>query len=125
MKNPPALDPAAAPAPAEAGIRRQRSAWREAVLVCGKCSRKLDGGFGRKQKAGLAKALRKELDLGKGRRARAGVVEMGCLGLCPKDAVTVVRGSQPGTLYVVPRGADLDAVAATLGLSAKPGPGED
>ena len=44
-------------------LKRVRSDWQGAVLVCGKCSKKLDGGFGKKGRTPLAKLLRKILGL--------------------------------------------------------------
>ena len=94
-------------------IRHIRSDWQDAVLVCGKCSKKVGGGFGPKGKTSLTKALRKLLGLGKGRKARVGVVESKCLGVCPKRAVVVARA---GTWLVVPDGADVARVVSELGL---------
>lgn len=94
-----------------------RSNWANAVLVCAKCSKKLDGGFGPKGKAPLAKALRKHLSLKKDRKAEAGIVEVKCLGVCPRGAVTVVNGAASREWLLVPEGADLDDVAAELGLT--------
>ena len=37
-----------------------RSNWERTLLVCGKCSRKVDGGFGPKGRTSLAKALRRQ-----------------------------------------------------------------
>ena len=92
------------------------SNWSSAVLVCAKCSKKLDGGFGPKGKAPLAKALRKHLKLKKGRKAGVGIVEVKCLGVCPRGAVTVVNGSASREWLLVPAGADLEEVAAALEL---------
>ena len=93
-----------------------RSNWSNAVLVCAKCSKKLDGGFGPKGRTPLAKALRKHLGLKKGRKGAAGIVEVKCLGVCPRGAVTVVNGAQSRDWLLVPEGGDLDAVAGELGL---------
>jgi predicted metal-binding protein len=80
----------------ERPIRRIRADWIEAVLVCRKCTRKLGGGFGKDGTAKLARLLRKELNgKAKGRKARVGVVEVGCLNVCPKQAVTVVAPATP------------------------------
>lgn len=95
---------------------RVRSNWSSAVLVCTKCSKKLDGGFGPKGKQSLGKALRKHLHLKKGRKAAAGIVDVKCLGVCPRGAVTVVNGAASREWLLVPAGADLDAVAEELGL---------
>ena len=94
-----------------------RSNWSNAVLVCAKCSKRLDGGFGPKGKQGLAKALRKHLKLKKGRKAGAGIVEVKCLGVCPRGAVTVVNGADSREWLLVPAGADLDEAAEELGLA--------
>lgn len=95
-----------------------RSNWSNAVLVCAKCSKKLGGGFGAKGKQPLGKALRKHLGLKKGRKAAAGVIDVKCLGVCPRGAVTVVNGTASREWLIVPEGADLDAVASELGLAA-------
>ncbi len=100
-----------------AGLKtRVRSNWANAVLVCAKCSKKLDGGFGPKGKAPLGKALRKHLHLKKGRKAAAGIVDVKCLGVCPRGAVTMVNGAASREWLLVPAGADLDAVADELDL---------
>jgi len=96
-----------------------RSNWSNAVLVCSKCSKRLGGGFGARGKQGLAKALRKHLKLKKGRKADAGIVEVKCLGVCPRGAVTVINGTNSREWLLVPEGADLDAVAAELGLGGE------
>ncbi len=100
----------------EAGvIRPLRSGWNDVVLVCGKCSKKVGGGFGPKRWHPLAKALRRALGL-KGRRAAGGVVETKCLGVCPKGAVMVVDGARPGAWLIVPMGTPLAAVTAQLSI---------
>ena len=97
-----------------------RAGWTGAVLVCGKCSRKLDGGFGRKGREGLARALRGQPGFGKGRKADVGVVETRCLGICPKGAVTIVDTRDPGRWRIVEEGADVEALAAELRPSVIP-----
>ena len=94
-----------------------RSNWQSAVLVCRKCSKKLDGGFGPHGDERLAKALRKHLSLKKGRKAVAGIIEVNCLGVCPKGAVTVVNGAQSRDWLLVRPQTDLDELAAMLGLN--------
>ena len=91
-----------------------RARWTGAVLVCGKCSKKLSGGFGAKGRTSLAKALRGEPGFGKGRKATVGVVEVKCLGICPKGAVTIVYSRAPGFWRIVPAGADVEALAGQL-----------
>ena len=95
----------------EARVKQARAQWRGAVLVCAKCSKKAGGGFGPKGRDRLAKALRREPGFGKGRKAVIGVVEVKCLGLCPKNAVTVVDTRRPHEWLVVPAEADVAALA--------------
>jgi len=94
--------------------------WRETLLICKKCSKKVKGGFGPKSKTRLKKALAEKLALRKGRHASVGLIEVGCFDLCPKRAVTVARGTEPGKFYVVPRGAPLDDIIARFELDEKP-----
>ncbi|QGP77618.1 (2Fe-2S) ferredoxin domain-containing protein [Sphingobium sp. CAP-1] len=96
-----------------------RANWRNVALVCRKCSKKLDGGFGSKGDERLAKALRKHLALKKGRKSDAGIVEVNCLGVCPKGAVTVVDGADSREWLLVRPGADLDELAQALRLGEK------
>ena len=98
-------------------IKRVRADWREVVLVCRKCSKKLKGGFGDDGDQKLAKALRKALGVKvKGRKASAAVIEVGCLDVCPKGAVVAVRASAPGEWVVAPRGTPIRALVERLGL---------
>lgn len=90
--------------------------WRKAVLVCAKCSKKVKGGFGKKGRTPLARAL---LDLGngrKGRKADFGVVESRCLKLCPKGRVVVIDGAAPDQWVLVKPGTPVEDVAERLGL---------
>lgn len=91
-----------------------RSDWQGALLVCRKCSKRLGGGFGPRGKTRLAKVLRKAIG-GKGRKARLGVVEVGCLDVCPKDAVTVIDTRRPGEWLLIGPGADIAALVAGPG----------
>ncbi|GAC1336630.1 MAG: hypothetical protein NVSMB18_00120 [Acetobacteraceae bacterium] len=79
--------------------------WQGVALVCGKCSRKLKGGFGKKGKHDLRSTLRDALK-DAGRRRELRVVEVDCLGLCPKRAVSVIGPFQPGQVLAVPAGTD-------------------
>lgn len=97
------------------GLKTVRAEWTGTLLVCAKCSKKLGGGFGPKGKTSLGKALRRYLALGKGRKSRLGVVEVKCLGICPKNAVTVVDGAQPGTWKLIDAGMSIEDVAVALG----------
>ena len=87
--------------------------WDGVVLVCRKCSKKLDGGFGPKGRQPLAKALRDGLKA-MGRRRALRVVEGGCLSLCPKAAVTIVGPAQPGAVLVVPKRMQVGDVLGAL-----------
>lgn len=83
-----------------------RKGWSATtVFVCGKCS-----GNGKK----LAKVLRTEGRQRLGRRA-VRVVRTGCLGLCPKQSVSVVvvRAGHSQTLTTAP-GAQPHEVATAL-----------
>jgi predicted metal-binding protein len=93
-----------------------RSDWRGVVLVCGKCTRKVNGGFGPKGTTPLVKALRKWAGKGKGRKAGVGAFEVPCLKICPKHAVTVIDGANPGKWRIVAAGTPVADVAAELGL---------
>lgn len=96
--------------------RRVKARWSNTVLVCRKCSKKVKGGFGPDGDKPLSKALRKHLQLGKGRKASAGIIEVGCLDVCPKGAVTVVDARHPDMWLLVRPRANLDALAHELGL---------
>lgn len=95
-------------------MKTVRSDWANTVLVCKKCSKKLGGGFGPNGRTPLAKALRQELGVRKGRKGALGIVEVKCLGVCPRGAVTVVDGRSPGEWLLVPAGAAMDRVAAEI-----------
>lgn len=93
-----------------------KAEWETAILVCAKCSKRLDGGFGNKGKQRLAKALKTYLGVKRFRKARIGVVEVKCLGVCPRGAVTVVNAADPTRWRLVAKGADLAAVTEDLGV---------
>jgi predicted metal-binding protein len=93
-----------------------RSNWSATVLVCGKCSKKIDGGFGEKGRTTLTRAL-KTLGGGKRRKSGFGVIETRCLGVCPKGAVTVIDAAHPGEWMLVEKGTPIQEVAERLGLS--------
>jgi len=98
-------------------IKRVTAEWDEIVLVCRKCSRKLDGGFGKHGDQSLAKGLRRLLGAkSNGRKAALAVIEVDCLDICPKGAVVALRAGAPGDWAIVPKGAALPGVAGRLGL---------
>ena len=102
----------------EAGrLKTVRSDWANTLLVCKKCSKKLGGGFGPKGKTPLAKALRSELGVRKGRKGTLGIVEVKCLGIFPRDSVTVINGAAPGEWALVLAGVSVATVVEELGLT--------
>ena len=95
--------------------------WRKALLVCAKCTKKVKGGFGKKGRTPLARAL---LDLGngrKGRKADYGVVETACLKLCPKGRVVLIDGAAPDQWILVTPGTPAEDIAERLGLPPRRG----
>ncbi len=91
---------------------RVRSNWETSILVCTKCSKKLRGGFGKKRQTSLHKLLRAAV--GKGRKADIGIVPVKCLGVCPKNAVTMVDSRRPREWTIVPGGTPVEDVIASL-----------
>jgi hypothetical protein len=89
-----------------------KSNWDQTVLVCSKCSKKVGGGFGPRGKTPLVKALRAVF--GKGRKASVGVVPVKCLGVCPKNGVTLVDSNRPREWMIVPAGTPLSKVTGAL-----------
>ena len=103
----------------EKAFKSAKTEWRDVVLVCRKCSKKLDGGFGPGGDLTLKKALRKYLHLKKGKQGRKGeltVVGADCFDICPKGAVVAVNTAQPKKLLIIPAGADLFEVKTRLAL---------
>ena len=98
-------------------LKSVRSDWSNTLLVCKKCSKRAGGGFGPKGRTPLAKALRKHLDVRKGRKGTLGIVEVKCLGVCPRGAVTVINGKAPREWLLVKTGSDLDDVADAMRLA--------
>lgn len=97
-------------------IKSAKTGWRDMVLICRKCSKKLYGGFGPDGDRSLKKALRRYLKAGKSRKAALAVKETDCFDVCPKNAVVAVNAANPKALLIVPAGADLFEVKARLGL---------
>lgn len=101
------------------------SDWTRAILVCGKCSRGVGGGWGAKGRTPLAKALRRALGVSKGPRASVGVVEVGCLGACPAKGVVILDGTRPGRWLVARPGETVEAMLAAVDVpeaTAEPTP---
>ena len=97
-------------------VKTAKTEWRQVVLVCRKCQKKLDGGFGPDGDKSLKKALRKYLKAGKGKKAELAIKETDCFDVCPKGAVVAVNAAEPKALLIVPAGADLFEVKARLRL---------
>jgi predicted metal-binding protein len=87
--------------------------WREVVLVCRKCGKKLKGGFGKKRRDTLKTHLRQALREA-GRRRDVRVIETSCLGVCPKQGVTALNATRPQTIHVIPAGTGGEAAMRTL-----------
>ena len=102
-------------APRMPAAKLARAPFREAVLVCGKCARKLDGGFGRKGRHGLRAELKRAWRAS-GRAGKLRAVETPCLGLCPKRRQVVATGVSlaAGRLWVVEPGEEPAAVLARV-----------
>jgi predicted metal-binding protein len=93
-------------------IEARHTPWKTILLTCGKCARKMDGGYGPKGKDSLRTALRtalKDADYGRGVR----IIETRCMGICPRKAVTVVNASRPDMIATVPKGTGMEE---TIGL---------
>lgn len=98
-------------------IKTAKTEWQDVVLVCRKCSKKLNQkGFGPDQDRSLKKALRRWLKPGKGRKTTVAVVETGCFDVCPKGAVVAANARSPDRLLVIQPGTDLIEIRDSLGL---------
>lgn len=112
--------------------RTARTRWREVILVCRKCQKKLDrktdGGFGPDGDQTLRKALKRylkpEFRVGKGRKAEIAVIETGCLDICPKGAVAAVNAARPEAVQILAPGVDLLTLQRRLGLPSRRPPAE-
>jgi len=98
-------------------IRTLAARSTRVVAMCRKCGKKLGGGFGSGGGQSLAKALRRELGLPSGKRARVRLIETACLDICPKGAVVVIDGGRPNETLLVPGGTPVALIAARLALT--------
>jgi predicted metal-binding protein len=99
-------------------IRSRPTPWQNIILTCGKCARKLDGGYGPKGKEKLRSVLRDGLKAA-GHRRDVRIIETKCLGVCPKGATTMVVAGRPDVIHVIPTGTPQDdALALALGSEA-------
>jgi predicted metal-binding protein len=87
--------------------------WKQVVVLCRKCGKKLDGGFGEKGKDSLRNSLRQTLRE-EGRRRDVRIFETSCMGICPKRGVTALNATKPGRLHVISAGTDTATVVRTL-----------
>ena len=90
-----------------------RANWSHAVLVCKKCQKRNKPGFGPEQ-ASLAKALKRRMAGGKGRKARTGILEVPCVDICPKKGVVMIDSRAPGDWRIITEEVDIDALAQQL-----------
>lgn len=93
-------------------VRSISRPWWEVVLVCRKCTRRAKGGFGPDGHSKLRRVLRSALK--EAGRKEVRVIPIDCLGICPKHAITVVRGSRPGEVLLVRTGTDPAELVARL-----------
>jgi hypothetical protein len=77
--------------------------WKTIILLCGKCARKMDGGYGPKGKETLRTALR-DVFRERGQRGEVRIIETRCMGICPWKAVTALNASRPDTILTIPKG---------------------
>lgn len=88
-------------------ISSRPTPWSTVILLCGKCSRKLDGGYGPKGTDTLRTTLKDALKE-QGYRRAIRVAETKCFGLCPKRAVVALNATDPSRLLTIPRGTGAD-----------------
>lgn len=97
-------------------MRVVATAATRVLAICGKCGKKLGGGFGGGAGQSLGKVLRQRLTGTKGKRATLRIVETKCLDICPKGAVALLDSAQPGAVLLVARATSVAVVVARLGL---------
>ena len=105
--------------PKNAEITAHPTPWLSVILICRKCSKKLVGGFGPDGGQTLTRELKRALRAD-GQRRTIRVIETKCLGLCPKDAVTVLPAGNPAFLLAVPAGTAAASVLAKAASAGKP-----
>ena len=104
--------------------REAKAPFAQVVFTCSKCARKLDGGFGKRRRKDLRSELKRAFKQGdwKATVGKVRLVDVGCLGLCPKRRQVVATPEllQRGRLLVVEPGAEAQAVLTTL-IGPRPG----
>jgi len=94
-------------------IRTRPTPWKTIVLLCGKCARKLDGGYGPNRDDTLRSALRRALK-DAGDRHAVRVIGTRCMGIYQKKAVIAINASRPAAVFVVPVGTPAEDVLHIL-----------
>ncbi len=95
--------------------------FHDLVLVCRKCSGKLDGrGFGPDGDLTLRETLKIHIRE-HGLKGVLRAVETDCLDLCPEGRVSVMRIASPHEIVPVPPGTGVAAVLERLGLGGVAG----
>jgi predicted metal-binding protein len=87
--------------------------WRDVIIICRKCGKKLDGGFGAKRRESLKDLLRQAIR-DSGRRREVRIFETSCIGICPKRGVTALNATRPEAIHVIPAGTTAEDAARTL-----------
>jgi predicted metal-binding protein len=100
-------------------VRARVTPWKNIILLCGKCARKREGGYGPKGKQTLKSNLREALQEA-GHRRDTQIIETRCMGLCPKHATTMVAACRPGVMFAVPVGTPVEeTLQLALGSQAE------
>jgi hypothetical protein len=73
----------------------------------------MNGGYGRKGRETLRTALRSGLRA-EGFKRGVRVIEMRCIGICPKNAVTALNASRPDKILTIPKGTASEEALAQL-----------
>jgi hypothetical protein len=94
-------------------IRARPTPWETIILLCRKCARKMDGGYGTNGKETLGTALR-EAFREKGHRRDVRIIETRCMDVCPKKAVTALNANRPDRIMTIPKGTAATEVMEQL-----------
>jgi predicted metal-binding protein len=94
-------------------ILARPASWKSIILLCGKCARKMKGGYGAKGRDTLRTMLRETLRE-HGRRRDCKIIETRCMGICPRKAVTAVNAERPDTLFTIPKGTSPNEALSRL-----------
>ncbi len=100
-------------------VTTRSTSWQVILLLCGKCARSLDGGYGADGDETLRTALRAALKKA-GRHKEVRIIETRCMGICPKSAVAALNASAPGRIHTIPIGTPIAEVLTLLQLPQGP-----